>query len=242
MADIIYTLIIYPIIQILEFTFLFSHKLFKEYGISVIFISLVISVLCLPLYTVAEKWQQIERDTIKKLKPKVDKIKKVFKGDEQYMILSTYYRQNNYHPIFALRSTFGLLFQIPFFIAAYSYLSHLEIIKNAPFLFIGDLSAPDALLSFGSITVNVLPVVMTLINCISGVVYSKGLPPKDKIQIYGIAFIFLILLYNSPLTSHYSLLTVHYYASFSPFVICSAFFDNVCLCSSDVFPWFRRQD
>jgi hypothetical protein len=100
MPNILYTIIIYPITQILEFTFLFSQKLFKESGISVIFISLAISLLCLPLYVVAEKWQQLERDIEKKLKEKTNIIKKVFKGDERYMILSTYYRQNHYHPFF----------------------------------------------------------------------------------------------------------------------------------------------
>jgi YidC/Oxa1 family membrane protein insertase len=198
MPNIFYTIIIYPITQILEFTFFFSQKLFKETGISIILISVAISVLCLPLYAVAEKWQQLERDTGKKLKPKADKIKKVFKGDEQYMILSTYYRQNHYHPIYALRSSFGMLIQVPFFIAAYSYLSHLEIIKNVPFLFIKDLGAPDALFSIGGFTINLLPVVMTLINCFAGAIYVKGLPARDKIQLYGMAGIFLILLYNSP--------------------------------------------
>jgi len=198
MFNILYTIIIYPITQILEFTFFFSQKLFKESGISIVFISIVISVLCLPLYDVAEKWQRLERDIRKKLKTKADKIKKVFNGDEQYMILSTYYRQNHYHPIYALRSSIGLLIQIPFFIAAYSFLSHLEIIKNVPFFFIKDLGSPDALLSIGGFTLNILPIAMTLINCLAGEIYIKGLPIRDKIQLYGMAFIFLILLYNSP--------------------------------------------
>ena len=198
MVNVLYTIIIYPIIQILEFTFLFSQKLFKESGISVIFISIAISVLCLPLYDVAEKWQRLERDIGKKLKTKADKIKEVFKGDEQYMILSTYYRQNHYHPIYALRSSLGLLIQIPFFIAAYSFLSHLELIKNVHFFFIKDLGSPDALLSIGGFTLNVLPIAMTLINCLAGEIYIKGLPFREKIQLYGMALIFLILLYNSP--------------------------------------------
>jgi len=203
MVDFFYNIIIFPITQILEFSFLLSQKLFKGsgvsvYGISVIFISFTVSVLCLPLYAVAEKWQRLERDTVKKLKPKADKIKKVFKDDEQYMILSAYYRQNHYHPIYALRSSFGLLIQIPFFIAAYLYLSHLEIIKNTPFYFIKNLGAPDALLSIGNFTFNLLPIVMTLINCLSCAIYAKGFSIRDNIQLYGIAGIFLILLYNSP--------------------------------------------
>jgi YidC/Oxa1 family membrane protein insertase len=185
-------------VQIIEFVFVFSQKVFKETGVSVIAISAAISILCLPLYAVAERWQQIERDTQKKLKPKIDKIKAVFKGDEQYMILSAYYRQNRYHPVYALRSTFGLLIQIPFFIAAYSYLSHLEALKGASFLFIHDLGAPDKLIPLGGGEGNLLPILMTVINIVAGAVYLHGFPLKDKVQLYGMALVFLALLYNSP--------------------------------------------
>ncbi|MHC6201688.1 hypothetical protein ACYULU_00645, partial [Breznakiellaceae bacterium SP9] len=147
--NILYTLIIYPITQIIEFVFVFSQKVFRETAISVILISCTLSLLCIPLYNVAERWQELERNIQKRLKPTIDKIKAVFSGDKQYMILSTYYRQSHYHPIYALRSTFGLLIQIPFFIAAYGYLSHLEALKGAHFLFITDLGAPDALFSGG---------------------------------------------------------------------------------------------
>jgi hypothetical protein len=40
--------------------------------------------------------------------------------------------------------------------------------------------------------------VMTLINCIAGAIYTQNLSVRDKIQVYGIAALFLILLYNSP--------------------------------------------
>jgi YidC/Oxa1 family membrane protein insertase len=196
MAEFLYTIIIYPIAQIIEFVFVFAQKVFKETGLSVIAISAAISILCLPLYAVAEKWQQIERDTQKRLKPKIDKIKAVFKGDEQYMILSAYYRQNRYHPVYAMRSTFGLLIQIPFFIAAYSYLSHLEALKGASFFFIHDLGSPDALIPIRGI--NILPIAMTVINIAAGAVYLRGFPGKDKVQLYGMAMVFLALLYNSP--------------------------------------------
>ncbi|GHU98453.1 membrane protein [Spirochaetia bacterium] len=196
--NILYTIIIYPLTQIIEFVFVFAQKIFKETGVSVLFISAAISILCLPLYAIAEKWQEFERNVQKKLKPKIDKIKAAFSGDEQYMILSTYYRQNHYHPVYALRSTFGLLIQIPFFIAAYSYLSHLEALKGAHFLLIADMGAPDNLVHVGSVAINILPVLMTLINIVAGAVYTKGFPLKEKIQLYGMALIFLVLLYHSP--------------------------------------------
>jgi hypothetical protein len=39
---------------------------------------------------------------------------------------------------------------------------------------------------------------MTAVNLASGVLYTKGLPARDKVQIYGVAAVFLVLLYNSP--------------------------------------------
>jgi YidC/Oxa1 family membrane protein insertase len=193
-----YTLIIFPLVQLIELTYLFVYRVFESPGIAILGVSIVVSIGTLPLYFIAERHQQTERDIQKRLKPKIDKIKKVFKGDEQYLILSTYYRQNHYHPVYALRNTFGLLIQIPFFIAAYFYLSHLKALENSSFFFVKDLGIPDSLFSIGNFGINILPIVMTLINCISGTVYAKGLGLKDKVQIYGMALVFLLLLYNSP--------------------------------------------
>jgi len=198
MAEILFTIIIYPITQILEFSYTLTFKLFRETGLSIILIGIVVSTICLPLYAVAEKWQQIERAVSLKLKPKADKIKRAFKGDEQYMILKTFYRQNHYHPIYALRSSFGLLIQVPFFIAAYHYISHLELLNGVSFYFIKDLSTPDALFSINGFKINILPIAMTLITCVSNFIYTKGLPVKEKVQLYSMAALFLILLYNSP--------------------------------------------
>jgi YidC/Oxa1 family membrane protein insertase len=198
MIEPFWTIIIYPIIQIIEFVFVFTQKIFKETGISVLFVSGVVSVLCLPLYIVADSWQGRERIIQEKLKAGIDKIKAVFKHDEQYMMLSVFYRQHHYHPVYALRGTLGLLIQIPFFIAAYYYLSHLEALKGASFLFINDLGKPDALLTVGTYHINILPLIMTAINIVSGAIYTKGHPLKEKVQLYGMAGIFLVLLYTSP--------------------------------------------
>jgi hypothetical protein len=97
-----------------------------------------------------------------------------------------------------MRSTFGLLIQIPFFIGAYAYLSNLEVLKGASFLFLGNLGAPDGLLHIGGFTLNLLPLLMTAVNCAAGAVYTKGFPLKEKLQLYGMALIFLVLLYTSP--------------------------------------------
>ena len=167
-------------------------------GLSIIGVSLAVQVLTLPLYNMAEKWQNVERDTQSNMKSKVNKIKAVFKGDEQYMILSTFYKQQGYHPIFALRSTIGLLIQVPFFIAAFTFLSNLELIQGVKFFFLNDLGSPDALFSIGGFSVNIMPIIMTVVNILSSVIYTKGFSFREKAQLHGMALLFLVLLYNSP--------------------------------------------
>ena len=104
MLDFLYSIIIYPLYQLVELIYFVGYKVFKNSGYALFIVSVGVSFLCLPLYIIAEKWQETERQIQVKLKPGIDRIKAAFKGDEQYMILSTYYRQNHYKPYFSLKS------------------------------------------------------------------------------------------------------------------------------------------
>jgi YidC/Oxa1 family membrane protein insertase len=194
MPNVFYTLIIFPIEQIIELCYFFALRFTNSSGFSIIVLSAAISTIILPIYLMAENKQKAERDKQKQMKGKIDKIKAVFKGDERYMLTSTFYRQNNYHPIYALRNSIDLFIQIPFFIAAYHFLHNLEALNGQSFIFFKDLGAPDRLLG----NINLLPILMTVVNCVSGMIYSRGLLVKEKIQLYGTALVFLVLLYNSP--------------------------------------------
>ena len=198
MTNILYTVLIYPLHLIIELIYSLCYRSFGNEGLAVIGVSAGITLLCLPLYAVAEHWQRLERAIQQKLKPGLERIKLAFHGDERYMITATFYRENRYSPIMALRSSFGLLIQIPFFIAAYNFLSHLEALRGQSFLFIRDMGKPDALFAIGGFNVNVLPIAMTLVNIAAGAVYTKGLAFREKAQIYGMALAFLVILYNSP--------------------------------------------
>jgi YidC/Oxa1 family membrane protein insertase len=195
---IFYTIFIFPIEQLIELFYIFVYRIFLSPALSIMGVSFVTSIITLPLYFMAEKHQNSERDIQKQMKPEVDNIKAVFSGDERFMRLSVFYRQNKYHPLYSLRSSISLIIQIPFFIAAYHFLFNLNAIKNVSLGPIMDLAKPDALLAVNNISINILPIVMTLINCVSAALYIKGFPAKDKIQLYGMAALFLILLYNSP--------------------------------------------
>ena len=196
--SVLYNIIILPIEIVIDTVFTVVYDFTRSPGMAISCVSLLISLLTLPLYLNSDRIQEIERDKQKEMSHWVEHIRKTFKGDERTMMLSTYYRQQNYHPFYAVRGSLSLLLQIPFFIAAYHYLSNLEILNLYPFLFIKNLGEPDALLTLGSFTVNVLPVAMTVINIISGAIYTRGFPIKAKLQLYILAGLFLVILYNSP--------------------------------------------
>ncbi len=202
MLSILYNIIISPIEFVVEIVFEMMFRLLGQretnQELAIIGVSVAISVLTLPLYRRADAVQQKERDTQKHLSGWVSHIKKNFKGDERFMMLQTYYRENGYSPLQALNGSVTLLLEIPFFIAAYHFLSHLAALKGASFGVISDLGSPDELVKLCTVSVNLLPMLMTAINCISSAVYLKGFPLKDKVQTYGMALIFLVLLYNSP--------------------------------------------
>ena len=196
-ADIFYIIFIWPVRFIIEFFFLAFKEIFNDnIGITIIFLSIVVNVLLLPIYNIAEKWQKHERLLQEQMKPVIFRIRKFFTGDERQMLINAYYRQKHYSP-FNLRSSFGLLLQIPFFIAAYNFLSHSASV-NGNFLFIPNLGAPDGLLNISVFSINILPIIMTVFNLLSSFVYSYNLSVREKIQLFFIPALFLILLYNFP--------------------------------------------
>ena len=198
MLDLLYGFFVKPIELVVEIIFSLMYRIFGNAGIAIVFVSIVIQLLVLPMYKRADALQDAERAKQKEMKPWVDHIKKTFKGDERLMMLSTYYRELGYSQLSSIKSSLSLLLQSPFFIAAYNYLSGLSVLKGASFLWLGDLALPDATFTAGSIVINILPVLMTIFNIISGIIYTKGFPIKDKVQTYGLALIFLVVLYNCP--------------------------------------------
>ena len=196
--DYLFYLFIEPLKLIFEAVFFCAYYFSHNIALSIVAISIVINLLVLPLYKHADELEDQQREKKRKMKPYVDKIKAAFKGDERIMILQAYNRENNYGLKNVLMESVSLFLQIPFFIAAYSFLSNLKLMQGVSLGAIADLGSPDALIRIGSISINVLPILMTAINIVSGFIYSHKDGLKDKLRLVAIALVFLVLLYNSP--------------------------------------------
>jgi membrane protein insertase Oxa1/YidC/SpoIIIJ len=139
LTDMLYTLLIWPITAVIEFLFIFFNRAFHNAGFGIIFLSVIVNALLLPIYAVADKWQREDRLLQAGMAKKLADIRAVFKGDERQMIINAYYRQVGYSPLWGLKSSVGLLVQIPFFIAAYQFLSHTPALPGESFWIFKDL-------------------------------------------------------------------------------------------------------
>jgi len=198
LLDILYTTLIGPLQLVFEIIFAVAHRFIGHPGLAIIVLSLIMNFLVLPLYRRADAMQEAARDMDLKLQKGVKHIKETFSGDERMMILQAYYRQNNYKPTDALKGSVSLLLEIPFFMAAYQFLSHLSILQDVSLGPIKNLGAQDGLIQIGGLSINLLPILMTTINVISSAIYLKGFPLKTKIQLYAMSGFFLVFLYKSP--------------------------------------------
>lgn len=198
MLSVLYDIVISPLVYLIELVFSLGYRITDSAGLAIIGVSLAVNLLCLPLYRMADAAQDAERDRQNSMKKWVDHINHHFSGDERVMVLQAYYRLRHYHPAQALMGSLSLLLQIPFFIAAYSYLSNLTLLRGVSFLFLPNLEAPDALLSIGGFALNFMPILMTAFNAVSTAIYTRGHRVWEKVQAYGLAIVFLVLLYDSP--------------------------------------------
>ena len=196
--NILLLIIIRPLEILFECIFSVADRHLPNPGFTLVFLSLAVSFLCLPLYLRADKIQKDYGDLMKTLQPRIDQIKKTFKGDERVMVLQAYYREKNYSPVMSLRGSVSLLLQIPFFISMYRLISSLPVLEGVSFGPIQDLSRPDGMISLGGLAVNLLPVLMTAINVVSSIIYGRGKKFSEQWQTYLLAAVFLVLLYTSP--------------------------------------------
>ena len=99
------TFFIGPLKLIFEGIFQTAAELGCSPGLSIVFLSLAMNFLVLPLYKRADRMQMQARDTEAALAEGIAHIKKTFTGSERVMMLQTYYRQNDYSPLNALMKT-----------------------------------------------------------------------------------------------------------------------------------------
>lgn len=192
--NILYDVFITPLIYILEILIYILNPLLSLNPILAIFIiSLTVNFFSYPVFARIEKMIKKDNEDYQKLLPKVNSIKRNFSGYEQRMLLATYFRQNNYHPLLAhFKQSLTIFLQVPIFIASY-------VVVCESFLFQAPLldQINNSINLFG-LPIKILPIFMTIINMLSARVYMKDNSFSNKLYANSLSILFLILLYFSP--------------------------------------------
>lgn len=186
--------ILYPIELLLSSVFSFSYNLTGHYGYALILMSVCITLITTPIYLVADYWKNQEKKIQDLMKNDIDCIKAHYSKQKQFYLTQACHRMYNYKAWYPLRTSLGILIEIPFFFAAFNVLSNFKGYYGVSFGPIKNLGAPDGLL----FTINLLPIVMTLLNVVSSIIYSRSFRLKDNTQPFVLATVFLLFLYDSP--------------------------------------------
>ena len=188
------TSLLYPFVVLIQTVFNYSYNICGNYGIALILLSLFITAITAPLYYLAERWKNKEKVVQKKMHKDIKSINENYEGQKRFYLTKAARKIYDYKWWYTFRTSFGLIIQISFFFAAYEVLSKYSGYNGVSFLFIKDLGMPDNLFS----GVNVLPFVMTIINIAYSVYYTRSKSWNANKELYIMAGIFLVLLYNSP--------------------------------------------
>jgi len=183
-----------PLLKFLKLT----NRFTRNYGVDIIILTILIKLLFWPL----THKSYVSMKQMKKLQPKMQKIREKYKDDKEKMNqeIMQMYRTHKVNPV---GGCLPMLLQIPVFFALYRVLYSALAIRHAPFmLWINDLSAPDRLyMGFNIPYLGGLPV-LTLLMGVSMFAQQKMSPttgdPRQEKMMMMMPVVFTVFFVNFP--------------------------------------------
>ncbi len=193
-------LIAQGLLMLLDVYYRFVHN----WGWVIILLSVTIYLILYPL--TAHQMKSMKE--MQALQPKIEELRKLYKDNSQRLnkeILELY----RGHKVNPFGGCLPMVMQIPIFFALYQVLSRSIALKGASFLWIKDLSLPDALFLFpanfplmGGKAFNILPILMAIEMFVqqkfSMANVSSSQAEQQKIMLIVMPIMFAFLFYGMP--------------------------------------------
>ncbi len=164
----------------------FLYDIIKNFGWAIIVFSILIKIV---LYPLTRKSFQSMRQ-MQELQPKIAALKEKHKNDSQKLNQETMklYKQHGVNP---MGGCLPLVFQMPVLIALFTLFRTTIMLRQASFLAISDLSAPDAIFGSG---LNLLPILMGISMIIQQKLSTSN--PQQKAMAYMMPIFLCFIFYN----------------------------------------------
>ena len=181
-----------PLIKVFSIPFYYAlqalHKVVGNYGWAIIIFAIVIKVILYPLTRKSFKSMK----AMQALQPKIQALQEKYKGDPQKLNQETMklYKEEGVNP---MGGCLPMLLQMPILIALFNLFRTTIMLRQAPFLMIKDLSAPDALIPLAG-GINILPILMGVTMIIQQKMTVTD--PKQKMMAYMMPIMFLFFFYR----------------------------------------------
>jgi YidC/Oxa1 family membrane protein insertase len=193
----ILTLVLAPIIEAMRVLLVALHHLTGSYGTAIILLSLVVRLVTAPISRTAAKSGARDREVRLAMETELGEIRATSRGRERFDRTEALYNKHNYHPIKSMVSLLPLFLQVPFLLAALFLLSDYPPLAGESFLIIPDLLKPDGLLSLGNLSVNVLPLLITLVTFAESAI-KVGSAHTERMRFLIIGLVIALLIYSAP--------------------------------------------
>lgn len=185
----------YPIVWVLNL----FNDIIPNFGVAIILLTILVRILFWPL----THKSTVGMRKMQEIQPLMKEIQKQHKDNPQRMQQEIWqlYREKKVNP---LSSCLPMLIQIPVFIALFNVLRSSVELRYAPFLWISDLSEPEALLAgyfpFSGIGgLNILPILMAVTTALqSAFTPSTGDKNQQKMMMVFMPIMMLVMFYSFP--------------------------------------------
>ncbi len=173
------------------------NKLVGSYGISIIFLTLIVRAL---FYPITAKSNASMRK-MQALKPQLDELKVKYKDNPQ-MFSSKMWELYGREKVNPFSGCFPLLLQLPVFLALYSTLDGAVELRQVPFLWAKDLAAADTIWTLSvfdyNLALNPFVLLMTFFMVILQHMTPMSMEPMQKKMMTAMPIVMLIVLYDLP--------------------------------------------
>ena len=173
------------------------YAMIPNYGVAIILLTILVRILFWPLTHKSTMGMR----KMQEIQPLLKEIQAKYKGNPQRMQQETWqlYREHKVNP---LSSCLPMLLQIPVFFALFVVLRGAVELRFAPFLWIKDLSQPEALFAdwsffrtFGGL--NILPILMAATMVLqSALTPSTGDRSQQRMMMVFMPIMMLVMFYN----------------------------------------------